>query len=234
MSWKRRLNAVLALSAVLAFPAVAAGPPVILAIPEDGSAIDIRPAAELLIRNGARAAVEILPSGRINALMKEEAPACRVEVVRDPAKHSDFQWVARTASIDYVAAGLTEGALHPPGARTIAVVALNTAAQLIAPKAGYQVLPVKSLAAAVPLLQSGRASVLIAARQEVDNLAAAKGVPLHVETVLAHADTWLACNVAVDADDIRLIGDAWRLGLASGELKAYYAKAGIASLYPEP
>lgn len=233
MFWKRPIRFAVILAALLAFP-VCASEPVILAVPDDDSAINIRPAAEMLIRNGAHAALDVLPAGRINSVMREEAPACRPEVVRDPDVHSDFQWVARTASVDYVVARLTDDAPHPPGAKTIAVVALNTKAQIIAPKAGYETLPVKSLSAAVPLLQSGRASVLIAARQEVDNLAAAKGVPLQIEAVLAHADIWLACNTHVGAEDIQSIRDAWRQGLSSGELRAFYDKAGLSNLYPGP
>jgi len=221
------------LAALLAFPACA-DPAPILAVPEDGSAIDIRPAAEMLIRNGARATLEILPTGRINTVMREQIPACRLEVVHDLVKHADYQWVARTASIDYVAAGLTGEALHPPGPQTIAVVAMNTVGQGIAAQAGYSVLPVKTLAAAVPLLQSGRASVLVAGRQEVDNLAAAKGVPLHVEAVMTHVDIWMACNALVAPEDVRRLGDAWHQGIVSGELRGIYEKAGIPGLYPEP
>ncbi len=231
MFWKRPSDFVVILAAFLALPAFAA-PGLILAVPEDGSAIDIRPAAEMLIRNGAPATLEVLPTGRINTVMREQSPACRLEVVHDLAKHTDYQWVARTASIDYVAAALTEGARHPPGPQTTAVVALNTVGQAIATKAGYEVLPVKSLVAAVPLLQSGRASVVIAVRQEIDNLAAAKGVPLHVEAVMTHADIWLACNAAAAPEDVQRVGDAWRLGIASGELRGIYEKAGIPGLYP--
>lgn len=233
MSWTRQPEAVLILAAVLASP-VSAAPAVILAIPEDISAIDMRPAAYLLIRNGAPAAMTVLPSGRINTVMREENPACRLEVVYNPAKHPNFQWVAKTASIDYVAAGLTGDAAHPPGPHTTAVVAMNTVAQTLAAKAGYEVLPVRSQAAGIPLLQSGRASVIVAARQEVENLAATGNVNLHVETVLAHADTWLACNAHVEDEDVQRIAEAWRKGIVSGELRTYYAKAGIPSLYPEP
>ena len=233
MFWKRPTKSGAILAALLAFP-VYAIQPVILAVPDDDSAIDIKPAAEMLIRNGAHATLEVLPSGRINSVMRDEAPACRPEVVREPDMHSDLQWVVRTASIDYVVAGLAEEAVRSPGAHRIAVVALNTKAQIVATKAGYDSLPVKSLSAAIPLLQSGRASVLIAARPEVDNLAAAKGVPLHVEAVLAHADTWLACNTHVGAEDMRLIRDAWRQALSSGELRAFYDKAGLSSVYPGP
>ena len=233
MFWKRLTESAAILAALLAFPVYAAQP-VILAVPDDDSAIDMRPGAEMLIRNGAHATLEVLPSGRINNVMREEAPACRPEVVRDPEMHSDFQWVARTASVDYVVAGLPDDAPRPPGTRMIAVVALNTRAQIIAAKAGYETLPVKSLSAAIPLLQSGRASALIAARQEVDNLAAAKGVPLQVEAVLAHADIWLACNTYVSTEDLHFIREAWQQGLASGELRAFYDKAGLSSLYPGP
>ena len=233
MFWKRPPDTLVILAALLAFPACADTAP-ILAVPEDGSAIDIRPAAEMLIRNGARATLEILPTGRINTVMREQLPACRLEVVHDLTKHTDYQWIAQTASIDYVAAGLAGEDRHPAGPQTTAVVAMNTVGQAIATQAGYSVLPVKTLAAAIPLLQSGRASVVVAARQEIDNLAAAKAVPLHVEAMMTHLDIWMACNALVAPEDVRSLGNAWHQGIVSGELRGLYGKAGVPGLYPEP
>ncbi len=73
---------------------------------------------------------------------------------------------------------------------------------------------------------------MVAARQEVNALAAAEKVPLYVETVLAQAETWLACNTAVSDTEIGLIGAAWTRALDSGELRTVYANSGILSLYP--
>ncbi len=95
-------------------------------------------------------------------------------------------------------------------------------------------LPVKTIGQAVPLLLSGRAAVVVSIQQELDKISAAEGVTLHVERVLFHGETWLACNSRVAPADIASITDAWTQAIASGELRNFYAKAGISSLYPGP
>lgn len=165
--------------------------------------------------------------------MKETAPACGMAFIRNLTDRPEFQWIAKTASVDFVAAGLAEGEDHAPGPQTVAVASMNTLSQSIAAKAGYTVLPIKSLNQAVPLLQSGRAGVLVAARQEVEKIAAASNVALPEEKVLAHGEAWMACNRFVERPDLERIAGAWNEMTASGELRDLYAKAGILGLYPE-
>lgn len=209
-------------------------PTVTLVLTDNSTAIDISPAADLLVRHGAPVNPTVLPPGRARSVLKDQGPACGLEVARTADDRADFQWIAKTASLDYVAAGLTEGEQHPIGPQMTAVAAMNTVSQTIAAKAGFTVLPIKTMSQAVPLLRSGRASIVVAVRQELDKLSAAEGVDLHVETILAHAETWLACNSHVSAGDLARIADAWNDAMASGELRGFYDKAGVLSLYPGP
>lgn len=235
MSWTKRPKAALILAAALASAAVSAQvPSVTLVLTDDATAVDISPAAELLVRHGAPVIPTVLPPGRVRSVLKEPAPACGLEVVRSLDDRADFQWIAKTASLDYVAAGLTEGDNHPIAPQTTAVAAMNTVSQAVAAKAGYTLLPIKTMSQAVPLLRSGRAAVVVAVRQELDNLSVTEGVTLHVETVLAHGETWLACNSHVSTGDLERITAAWNEARASGELRDFYAKAGVLSLYPGP
>jgi hypothetical protein len=205
-----------------------------MVVVDDQSGIDTRSTAELLRHHGAPIALAILPSGRVETVLRRPAPACGLAFIRNLHDRPDYQWVARTANFDFVAASLAQEEDHPQSAETIAVAGMNTLSQAIATQAGYRVLPVKSVAQALPLLKAGRAAIFVGARQEVEKVATAGRTPLRIERVLAHGEAWLACNPFVERPDIDRIAAAWKQAVDSGELREAYARSGAESMYPDP
>ncbi len=236
MSWKKPLETLAAALIAAASPSAASEatdlPRIPFLIQDRGSAIDAGPLGELLIRLGAPLVVVPLPSGRIRSEIEQPVPACGASLIRNFPNRETLQWIAKTATFDMVLAGRPEASLPiEPGQMT--VVALNTLAHDIALREGYEVLPVKSVDQIASLLTSGRATFWLAPAPEVERLMQAAHLPLKIIKHVVSGATWLACNQTVTPAQVEAITRAWNTAEESGELRKFYARAGLLSLYPE-
>jgi len=107
-----------------------------------------------------------------------------------------------------------------PGASGTRVVVLRGShAESVAEQNGFETLPVRSLAQAPGLLESGQAAFWLEGRAELSMIEMITGLSFAREDVPAPRDEQLR--------------QAWRAARTGSQLKSLYRAAGVGSIFPE-
>jgi len=192
---------------------------------------DFDAVAEMLIANGAKIGLEHVPFGRGTHHLDAADPACGMMVSRDLPNRENFHWIAKTLEFDFVIAA-TESDGPPPAAGELIATYAAKFPQDQLERSGFRSIVYYSKDQGAAMLRSKRVSHIAIFEPDIEGFSARLHQPLKSVMSLGHVVSWLACNPAVSQQDVDMIGQAWRKGVASGRVRAIYRRKGIARFWP--